>query len=70
MPAPPGLETPAVGFGRSDCIARQELEQERLELNQGGFIFLADNASRSVYFQVLSLSFEDYSAFPEIVVEA
>jgi hypothetical protein len=42
---------------------REQLEQCGLELDQGGLVFLGDYANRSIYFQVLALSFEDYSAF-------
>jgi hypothetical protein len=43
----------------------EEPEQCRLELDQGGLVFLGDYANWSICFQVLALSFEDYSAFLE-----
>jgi hypothetical protein len=49
---------------------RQELEQDRLELDQGDFVFPCQHAGGRVYLQLLALGFEDYAAGFEIVEEA
>ena len=51
------------------CRAGKVLEEGRFKLDQGGSVFLGHHTDRGIHFQVLALSFENHSAFFEVVVQ-